>query len=51
MDESVRAQIETYLTHLEGLKRRGRELRDALAANPSTHRQSPPLAAGRKIAA
>jgi len=35
MDESLRTQIETYLTHLEGLKRRGRELRDALAANAS----------------
>src|SRR5580693_7486150 len=35
MDESLRAQIETYLTRLEGLKRRGRELRDALAADPS----------------
>jgi hypothetical protein len=35
MDESLRTQIETYLTHLEGLKRRAGELRDALAANPS----------------
>src|SRR5258707_5228206 len=31
MDESVRAQIETYLSHLDGLIRRGRQLRDTLA--------------------
>jgi len=35
MDESQRAQIETYLSHLEGLMRRGRELRDTLATDPS----------------
>src|SRR5271169_5132553 len=35
MDESLRAQIETYLSHLDGLIRRGRQLRDTLAANPS----------------
>src|SRR5579863_2052342 len=35
MGDSVRAQIETYLSHLEGLSRRGRQLRDALAADPS----------------
>jgi hypothetical protein len=35
MDESLQAQIDTYLTHLEGLKRRGRQLRDALAADAS----------------
>ena len=35
MDESLRAQIETYLSHLDGLMRRGRELRDALASDPS----------------
>jgi len=34
MDESPRAQIETYLTHLKGLIRRGRPLRDELAADP-----------------
>jgi hypothetical protein len=37
MDESVRAQIETHLAHLDGLIRRGRELRDKLvtgAGNP-----------------
>ncbi len=31
MDESLRAQIETYLSHLDGLIRRGRQLRDTLA--------------------
>jgi hypothetical protein len=35
MDESLRAQIETYLSHLDGLMRRGRELRDTLATDPS----------------
>src|SRR5271168_4224201 len=45
MDESLRAQIEIYLTHLEGLKRRGRELRNALAANPS---DPPAIAATRR---
>lgn len=35
MDESLRAQVETYLTHLGGLKRRGRQLGDTLAADPS----------------
>lgn len=35
MDESLRAQIETYLSHLDGLAARGRQLRDALAADPS----------------
>ena len=36
MDESLRAQIETYLSHLDGLIRRGRQVRDALASNPSS---------------
>jgi hypothetical protein len=36
MDESLRAQIETYLTHLKGLIGRGRQLREELAADPST---------------
>jgi hypothetical protein len=36
MDESLRAQIETYLSHLDGLIRRGLQLRDALAADPSS---------------
>ena len=35
MDENLRAQIETYLSHLDGLMRRGRELRDTLATDPS----------------
>lgn len=35
MDESLRAQIETYLFHLDGLIRRGRQVRDALANDPS----------------
>jgi hypothetical protein len=35
MDDSLRAQIETYLSHLDGLSRRGRQLRGALAADPS----------------
>jgi len=33
-DESLRAQIDTYLTHLEGLIRRGRQVRETLAADP-----------------
>jgi hypothetical protein len=35
MDESLRAQIETYLSHLDGLIRRGRQVRDTLAADPA----------------
>jgi hypothetical protein len=38
MDESVRAQIETQLSHLDGLIRRGRQIRDKLttgAGNPT----------------
>lgn len=35
MNESQQAQIETYLSHLEGLIRRGRQIRNALAAAPS----------------
>lgn len=35
MDDSLRAQVETYLSHLESLNGRGRQLRDALAADPS----------------
>lgn len=34
-DESLRAQIDTYLTHLNGLIHRGRKLRDTLATDPS----------------
>jgi hypothetical protein len=33
MDDSLRAQIETYLSHLDGLIRRGRQLGDTLAAD------------------
>jgi hypothetical protein len=36
MDESLRAQIETYLSQLDGLIRRGCQLRDALAGDPSS---------------
>jgi hypothetical protein len=36
MDESLRAQIDTYLPHLEGLIQRGRRLGDTLAADPSS---------------
>jgi hypothetical protein len=35
MDESPRAQIEIYLRHLDGLIRRGRQLRDTLDQSPS----------------
>jgi hypothetical protein len=35
MDESLRAQIETYLTHLDGLIRRGRQIRETLRKDPS----------------
>jgi hypothetical protein len=35
MDDSLRAQIENYLSRLDGLSRRGRQLREALAADPS----------------
>ena len=34
MDENLRPQIETYLSRLDGLIRRGRQVRDALAADP-----------------
>jgi len=34
MDESLQAQIKTYLSHLDGLIRRGCQLRDMLAADP-----------------
>jgi len=36
MDESLRAQIDTYLPHLEGLIQRGGRLREALVADPSS---------------
>jgi len=35
MDNTLQAQVETYLTHLDGLIRRGQQLRDRLAADPS----------------
>jgi len=35
MDESLQAQIKTYLSHLDGLIRRGLQLRDPLATDPS----------------
>jgi hypothetical protein len=35
MDESLRAQIDSNLSHLDGLIRRGRGLRETLAADPS----------------
>ncbi len=35
IDESLRTQIETYVTHLNGLIRCGREVRETLAADPS----------------
>jgi len=44
VDESLRAQIETYLSHLDGLLRRGRELRDTLAVNASNPSGSNPSA-------
>jgi hypothetical protein len=34
MDESLRAQINTYLSHLDGLIRRGIQLRDTLGSDP-----------------
>lgn len=33
MDQSLQAQVETYLSHLDGLIRRGYQLRDILAAD------------------
>src|SRR5712692_276678 len=35
MDENLQAQIETYLSHLDGLIRRGHQVHDTLAADPS----------------
>jgi hypothetical protein len=35
MDENLQAQIETYLSHLNGLIRRGCQIRDTLATGPS----------------
>jgi hypothetical protein len=38
MDERRRTQVETYLFHLQGLIRRGRQVRETLAADPSNSR-------------
>src|ERR1700720_2458575 len=35
MEDTLRTQIETYLSHLDGLIQRGHQLRDTLAADPS----------------
>src|SRR6202051_2790568 len=35
MDESLRAQVDSNLLHLNGLIRRGRRLRETLAEDPS----------------
>src|SRR5580700_5978480 len=35
MDQTLQAQIETYLAHLDGLMRRGFQLRDGLASDAS----------------
>ncbi|MGB6387246.1 MAG: hypothetical protein WBE45_06670 [Terriglobales bacterium] len=37
MDESLRAQIDTYVRHLDGLIRRGRQVREALSNDPSNN--------------
>lgn len=36
MDETLKTQIETYLSHLDGLIRRGHQLGDTLANDPSS---------------
>jgi hypothetical protein len=36
MDESLRTQLETYLTHLDSLIRRGRQVLETLASEPSS---------------
>ena len=36
MDEALRAQIETYLSHLDGLIRRGRQVQQTLENDPSS---------------
>lgn len=35
MDQSLQSQIDIYLAHLDGLMRRGQQLREGLSANPS----------------
>jgi hypothetical protein len=44
MDENLRSQVETYLSHLDGLIQRGRQLRDTLITAPS----DPPTAAAAR---
>ena len=44
MDESLQTQIKTYVSHLDGLIRRGLPLRDTLATDPSNE---PAIAATR----
>jgi len=51
MDESLRTQIETYLSHLDGLIRRGVRLRDALSNYPSSKSAIAATRVGRKTAA
>src|SRR3979490_116832 len=36
MDENLRSQVENYLSHLDGLIRRGRQLRETLRKDPSS---------------
>ncbi len=36
MDENLQTQVETYLSHLDGLIRRGCQIRDVLATDPSS---------------
>jgi hypothetical protein len=46
MDESLRAQIETYLSHLDGLIRRGRQVHDTLATGAGSTWSPPETGAG-----
>lgn len=45
MDDSLRAQIDTYLSHLDGLIKRGHQLLETLISNPG---DAPAMAATRK---
>jgi hypothetical protein len=40
LDQSLRTQIEIYLSHLDGLIRRGRQIRDTLERDPSVESES-----------
>jgi hypothetical protein len=40
LDESLRTQIEIYLSHVDGLIRRGRQIRDTLERDPSVASES-----------